>query len=111
MEQSNTIPVNNQSQILSQERLRQLLRAFKKERGAAFDLTVLGYFGSYARGEAQPGSDIDIIFDTTRPNLWTTSIMKQDLEEWLNQSVDLIRLHQHLHPTFRARIEREAIYV
>ena len=37
--------------------------------------------------------------------------MKQDLEEWLNRSVDLIRLHKHLHPAFRARIEREAIYV
>lgn len=111
MEQSTTITANGESQILSQERLQQLLRTFKEERGASFDLTVLGYFGSYARGEARPESDIDIVFDTARPNLWMTSIMKQDLEGWFNRSVDLIRLHKYLHPTFRARIEREAIYV
>lgn len=37
--------------------------------------------------------------------------MKQELEQWLNRSVDLIRLHPYLHPEFKARIEREVIYI
>ncbi|MBI1293969.1 nucleotidyltransferase domain-containing protein [bacterium] len=74
-------------------------------------MTALGYFGSYARREAHPGSDIDIVFETTHPNLWMTSIMKQDLEEWLQRPVDLVRLHKYMRPAFQARLEREAIYV
>ena len=60
---------------------------------------------------ARPESDIDIVFETTHPNLWMTSIMKQDLEEWLERPVDLIRLHNYMRPAFRARLEREAVYV
>jgi predicted nucleotidyltransferase len=41
----------------------------------------------------------------------TTSAMKQDLEVLLGRKVDVIRLHQYLTPEFRARIEKEAIYV
>jgi hypothetical protein len=29
----------------------------------------IGYFGSYARGEATAESDVDIVFDTDAPNL------------------------------------------
>ncbi len=98
-------------EVLTETELQSRLRAFKAQRRADFALTRLGYFGSYARGEAGPESDVDIVFDTTSPNLWTTSIMKQDLEEWLNRSVDVVRLHKHLHPIFQARLERGTVYV
>jgi len=97
--------------ILSQAELRKRLREFKQQRGTEFHLITLGYFGSYARDEARPDSDVDVIFETSHPNLWLTSIMKQDLEEWLGRPVDIIRLHHRLHPHFRARLEREAVYV
>ncbi len=96
---------------MSQDQLRKLLGEFKEKWGAKFHLTALGYFGSYARGEARPDSDVDIVFETTDPDLLMTSIMKQDLEAWLNRSVDVIRLHPYLYPKFKARIEQESIYV
>ncbi|MEM9219002.1 MAG: nucleotidyltransferase domain-containing protein [Cyanobacteria bacterium P01_F01_bin.150] len=96
---------------IPQEELQQRLREFKAKRGMDFSLTALGYFGSYARQEARPDSDVDIIFQTTRPNLLITAEMKQELEQWLNRSVDLIRLHPYLHPSFRERLERETVYV
>ncbi|MBI3958135.1 MAG: nucleotidyltransferase domain-containing protein [Chloroflexi bacterium] len=96
---------------LTQAELRARLQVFKEQRGPEFHLTALGYFGSYARREAHPESDVDIVFETTHPNLWMTSIMKQDLEEWLERPVDLIRLHRYMPPAFRARLEREAVYV
>ncbi|MEL6453359.1 MAG: nucleotidyltransferase domain-containing protein [Cyanobacteria bacterium J06623_5] len=43
--------------VISTETLQQLLREFKQQRGGEFDLQALGYFGSYARGEAKPDSD------------------------------------------------------
>lgn len=97
--------------VLTQAELRGRLQAFKEEHGTQFHLTALGYFGSYARGEAHSASDVDVVFETTHPNLWMTSIMRQDLEEWLDRPVDLIRLHKYMHPGFRARLEGEAVYV
>lgn len=97
--------------VQSRAQIQQRLRAFFEEHGEEFALTALGFFGSCARDEADSASDIDIVFETTQPNLWTTSIMKQDLEEWLQRPVDVIRLHKHLHPAFRKRLESEAIYV
>jgi uncharacterized protein len=99
------------AEVLSQSELQRRLREFKEQRGTEFHLIALGYFGSYARGEARPESDVDVVFETTHPNLWTTSIMKQDLEQWLDRPVDVIRLHNYLQPGFRARLEREAVYV
>lgn len=96
---------------LTQAELRTRLRAFKQEYGPQFHLTALGYFGSYARGEAHSESDVDVVYATTHPNLWMTSIMRQDLEEWLGLPVDLIRLHRYMRQSFRERLEREAIYV
>ena len=105
------VEIQKWGSTLTEKELQTQLRAFKEQRGTEFALTTLGYFGSYARGEAGPSSDIDIVFDTSSPNLWSTSIMKQDLEEWLDHSVDVVRLHKYLHPTFRARLEHEAVYV
>ena len=103
--------VIHSQKVMSQEQLRTLLGEFKEKWGEKFHLTALGYFGSYARGEARPDSDVDIVFETTDPDLFMTSIMKQDLEAWLNRSVDVIRLHPYINPKFKARIEKEIIYV
>ena len=97
--------------VLSTAKLQQLLRDFKQQRGAEFDLRSLGYFGSYARGEAKPDSDVDIVFETDRPNLFTTAQLREDLAELLDRPVDVIRYRERMNPNFKARLEREAIYV
>ncbi|MGD1865661.1 MAG: nucleotidyltransferase family protein [Phormidesmis sp.] len=97
--------------VYSQHRLQELLKDFLDKRGTDYSLQKLGFFGSYARNQATAKSDVDIVFTTSRPNLMTTSILKQDLEELLGCKVDVIRLQPYLTPTFKARIEQEAIYV
>lgn len=96
---------------LTQEHLQTALKQFLQERGAEFSLSALGYFGSYARNEAKPDSDVDIVFDTHRPNLFTTLRLQSALSEHLNHPVDVVRLHQYLPNHFKERIQREAIYV
>ena len=96
---------------LTQENLQQLLREFKYQRGEALKLRSLGYFGSYARGEARPDSDVDIVFETDHPNLLTTSQLHQDLVELLGRPVDVVRYRERMNPRFKARLERESIYV
>ncbi|MBD2429309.1 nucleotidyltransferase domain-containing protein [Phormidium sp. FACHB-1136] len=104
------LPTKSQPTI-SQEELKQLLREFKSQRGESLHLTALGYFGSYARGEAGPDSDIDIVFKTDYPNLLLTSRLRLDLVELLNRSVDVIRYRENMNPGLKARLDREAIYV
>jgi hypothetical protein len=97
--------------IISPEHLQKLLREFKEQQGGSLQLTALGYFGSYARGEASPSSDVDIVFKTDYPNLLFTSRLRLDLLELFNRPVDVIRYRENMNPRFKARLDREAIYV
>lgn len=98
-------------EILQQEQLQALLKAFKEQHAEKYHLSALGYFGSYARNEALEDSDVDIVFETDVPNLFKTAMMKQDLEEWLGRRVDVVRLRECMNPRLRGRIIREARYV
>ena len=97
--------------VLPQSELRARLKAFKKQRAEEFHLRALGYFGSYARNEADEESDVDIVYDTDAPNLFRTVVMKQDLEKLLGRHVDVVRLREYMNPRLRDRIMREALYV
>ncbi|MDJ1169960.1 MULTISPECIES: nucleotidyltransferase family protein [Roseofilum] len=91
--------------------LQTLLTDFKQNYGDRYHLTALGYFGSYARGEAQADSDLDIVFQSDKPNLLKTAILKQELEEIMGCSVDLVRWRETMNPSLKVRIEEEAYYV
>lgn len=97
--------------VLPQEQLEARLRAFKEKHADEYHLLALGYFGSYARGEAGVDSDIDIVFDTDAPNLFRAAAMKHDLEKWLGRPVDVLQLRGLTNPRLRARVEKEAVYV
>lgn len=93
------------------EALLEKLRAFKTQRGNEYRLQSIGVFGSFARGEATDESDVDVVFETDAPNLFRTSRMRQDLEEFLGRHVDVVRLRECMNPRLRRRITREARYV
>ena len=98
-------------EALTPERLRALLSEFKERYGAEYHLLALGYFGSYARNEATVESDVDIVFETSAPNLFRTSSMLQDLVELLGRPVDGVQLRGLSNHRLKARVEREAVYV
>jgi len=87
------------------------LKTFKESRQAEYSLRSLGIFGSFARGQAQEDSDVDVVFETSEPNLFRTSRMKQELEELLARRVDVVRLRERMNPRLKQRILREARYV
>ncbi len=97
--------------VLSQSELRARLKTFKEKHAERFHLRALGYFGSYARGEAVEESDVDIVFDTDAPNLFRTAVMQQDLEALLGRHVDVVRIRECMNPRLKDRIMREALYV
>ncbi|MFP4030622.1 MAG: nucleotidyltransferase family protein [Desulfococcaceae bacterium] len=99
------------NQPLHPSELQQILRECKQRFAERYHVQKLGFFGSYARGEAGRESDVDVVFTTEKPDLFLTSAMRQDLEERLNRRVDVIRLRETMNPRLKARILKEAIYV
>lgn len=97
--------------VLQPVQLRALLKTFKDQHAEEYHLRTLGYFGSYARNEATPESDIDVVFQTDRPDLFVTAMLRQALENFLGHPVDVVRLRDAMNPRLKARIEREAAYV
>jgi predicted nucleotidyltransferase len=75
------------------------------ERYGAYNVRV---FGSVARGEAGPASDVDLLVDL-RPEVGLEYIaLWQDLQDLLGRKVDLVT-EQGLPPYLRPRVLKEAV--
>jgi len=70
-------------------------------------------FGSLARGEDAPGSDVDllVVYDETRPKGFRSLRIVTDMEDALGRDVDVVQ-ERLLHDCVRSAIvhEREVIY-
>jgi uncharacterized protein len=76
-------------------------------------VTALFLYGSTARDEAEPGSDIDIFIDTdgrSRFSLFDLMEIKHVLEDETGMPVD-VATRDGLHPRLRGRIEKSAVRV
>ncbi len=73
-----------------------------------FGVTGLCLFGSVARGDNRPDSDVDILVDMP-PKIFLMSALKDYLEKTLQTSVDLVRRHSHLSNRFLTQISNEII--
>jgi len=78
---------------------------FKKE----FDLDNIILFGSYARAEATPKSDIDILIESEKKSFDKIYRLKVFLEENLKKKVDVIYIDS-VHPFIMRFIDEELIY-
>ncbi|MCP4268624.1 MAG: nucleotidyltransferase [Candidatus Brocadiaceae bacterium] len=96
---------------MNREEIIDFLSAHKTEFKQNFDLVKIGLFGSYARGENFEDSDIDIVVELKKPDLFYLIGIKQTVEEALGAKVDVVRLRDKMNKSLRYRIERDAIYV
>ncbi len=72
-----------------------------------YDVTMVGIFGSTARGEATADSDIDILVRFAKPkSLLTLVALERQLATALGQPVDLVT-ESALHPYLRDHILRD----
>lgn len=67
-------------------------------------------FGSVARGEATPTSDVDLLveWDYARLSAWGSAELFSALETLLGHSVDIVS-EKGLRPTLKARVLAEAV--
>ncbi len=93
---------------------RQLLKELKKFKDAHQDeygIELLGVFGSYARGDAGTESDVDVVVQLNKQDLFRIIGIKQDLEENLQISVDVVSYRVNMDSYLKKCIDRDAVYV
>ncbi|RPJ57900.1 MAG: nucleotidyltransferase, partial [Dehalococcoidia bacterium] len=76
---------------MRREAVLSVLSEHKKEIEKKFGVKRIGIFGSVARDEAEKDSDVDVVVETTEPNLFMMVDLKDELERMLGARVDLIR--------------------
>ena len=87
-----------------------LISAHADELRSQFGIRSLRLYGSVSRGEQREDSDVDICVDM-EPSLYLLVRLKRFLEQLLQCTVDVVRMHRHINPNLLENIERDGIYV
>jgi predicted nucleotidyltransferase len=93
---------------------KQILEIIKKEKPFLkehFGLLRIGIFGSYAKGEQGPESDIDFLVELSEPRFDFLAGLQIYLEKRLGRPVEIIRKRKNISERFLARIEKDINYV
>lgn len=76
---------------------------------SGYNPRMIGIFGSYARGENDHNSDLDILIDFDQtPDLLEIIGMEQELSEELGIKVDLITVRS-LNPQLKIYVEKDLV--
>lgn len=88
-----------------------ILQYRREELSSRYQVTSVSLFGSTARDEAGPDSDVDILVDFPAPPTFDQYMgLKLELEDLLGQRVDLVT-RRGLRERIRPYIEKEAVRV
>ncbi len=74
----------------TRQQLEATLRDLMPLLAARFHVQRLGYFGSFATGQAGPDSDVDILAEFSEPLGWDFFELEELLEQALDRKVDLV---------------------
>ena len=75
---------------------------------AKYGVTNIRVFGSVARGEARPGSDVDLLADLSQSHGWDFISAKLEISDYLGRAVDVVD-EQCMDPYIAASIRKEAV--
>ena len=85
------------------------LRTLKADLAKRYAVSQIGVFGSVARDQACPDSDLDIVVHM-HPNMLQRACLKAELEQTFGRKVDVVRYRCGMNPYLKSRIDQEAIY-
>jgi len=95
---------------MTRDELLEKLRALKpwlEEQG----IVNVRLFGSYARDEAGPDSDVDLLVDLSKPLGLRFYSLAEDIQDSLGLSVDLLTSDGLRNPILREMVMRDAVVV
>ena len=87
------------------------LRGFMDMNRDRYEIIRIGVFGSAARDNMNEQSDIDVVVELGKPDLFYLIGIKQDLEEKFHRPVDIVRYRDRMNAFLKKRIDKEAVYV
>lgn len=99
--------------VAERERVLALLRAQEPDL-RALGLKRLRLFGSLARGEAGPESDVDLLAEVDHSSgfsLLDLVGLQQGLENLIGRKVEIATAAEEMRPRIRARVEADAIEI
>ncbi len=88
----------------------QKIAAIRQELDQKFTVKRIGVFGSYARGNKNSESDVDILVELDKPTFDNYMDLKFKLEEVLRLPVDLV-IADTVKPRLKKIIADEVVYV
>lgn len=86
------------------------IRAHAPELAARYGVTHIDVFGSFARGEQRPDSDVDLIVEVAEPTLETVFGSERRLGEILGRKTEAGSLRA-LNPRVRKSVEADLVHV
>ncbi|MFZ5994401.1 MAG: nucleotidyltransferase family protein [Thermodesulfobacteriota bacterium] len=96
---------------MERDEIIQALRGFVEINRDKYEIIRIGVFGSAARGNMNEQSDIDVVVELGKPDLFYLVGIKQDLEEKFHRPVDIVRYRDRMNAFLKKRIDKEAVYV
>ena len=98
--------------MLHQSQILDYLSANKQNISRKYHLKKLGIFGSYARNEQTPESDLDLLVefeDNTSDLTDKKEFLRKEIQSVFNIPVDICR-EKYIKPIFRQQILNDVIY-
>jgi len=97
--------------MISADEIRRILHEHRSDLYSKYCVREIGLFGSFARGEQRPRSDVDILVAFEQvPDLLTFIEVETYLGKLLGKKVDLVR-KEALRPELKDRILSEVVLI
>jgi len=96
-------------EMLDTNNILKIIKQYKTILEEKYKINKIGFFGSYARGEATQESDLDILVEFSKPIGWEFVDFTEFLEEIFQHKVDVVTINA-LRPQMKDTILNEVIY-
>lgn len=97
--------------VIDRDLALETLRRHKNDFKEQYGIIRIGIFGSVARNEAKDESDIDVVIEMKKPDLFYMVHIKETLENDFQRPVDIVQFRDKMNIFLKDRINREAVYV
>ena len=97
--------------VRSRDQVMALLSQHLPEWRRLYGIQELALFGSLARNQATPGSDVDLCVSLDPPNPFRLVHFQQAVEQQLGVRVDVVTRWPGMNPALKREIERDAISI
>ena len=95
---------------LTRNQIISLLKAEKSYLAKEFGVVNIGLFGSFARGQSDRNSDIDLIVELREPRFDYLAGLQVYLENKFSRKIEIVRKGNRINSRFVKRVEKDTIY-